>query len=313
MSARRADRPAFRTPENEIAFFAAYDAALARWPLPVTPITVVSEYGTTRINACGPEDGRPLVLLPQGGATSTIWYANVAALAADHRVYAVDLLGDPGRSVHDGHPIRRAESMTAWLDTVLDHLGLDSTALMGHSYGGWIALTYALHASQRVERLALLDPTQCFAGYRFGYLLRVTPLVARPTEARARAYVDWESGGAPARGLVDSAWSTVHALGAAHFPSSRPVTGPRPSAERLRSLTVPTLVLLAERSRTHDSAQVADAARRLLPDAEVAVLPGISHTVAPMADPEPLNERVTRFLGTPDRSAPDPRPRTGVE
>ncbi|MGE7436119.1 alpha/beta fold hydrolase [Kitasatospora sp. NPDC001175] len=305
MGARPAGPPAFGTPEAETAFFSAYEAALARWPVPVTPATARSEFGTTRLNACGPEDGRPVVLLSGGGATSAVWYANVAALAATHRVYAVDLIGDPGRSIHDGRPIRRAEDMTAWLDTVLDHLGLDSTALVGHSYGGWIALTYALHAPHRVERLALLDPTQCFAGFRFGYLLRALPMLLRPTAARARAFIDWETGGAPARGLIDPAWSAVHALGTAHFPSSKPVTGPRPATERLRSLDIPTLILTAELSRPHRSSQVADHARALLPNAEVAVLPGVSHHAVPMADPALLNDHLTRFLDTPARTAPD--------
>jgi pimeloyl-ACP methyl ester carboxylesterase len=37
-------------------------------------------------------------------------------------------------------------------------------AVIGHSDGAWIGLSYALHAPHRVRRLALLDPTPCFAG-----------------------------------------------------------------------------------------------------------------------------------------------------
>jgi pimeloyl-ACP methyl ester carboxylesterase len=53
-----------------------------------------------------------------------------------------------------------------WLDAVLDRLGIETTDVCGHSYGGWIGLGYALHAPARVNRLVLLDPTQCFAGFR---------------------------------------------------------------------------------------------------------------------------------------------------
>jgi hypothetical protein len=38
------------------------------------------------------------VVLSGGGATSTVWFANVAELARDHRVFAVDTMGDVGRS-----------------------------------------------------------------------------------------------------------------------------------------------------------------------------------------------------------------------
>ncbi|MGW4893551.1 alpha/beta fold hydrolase [Kitasatospora sp. NPDC004240] len=275
------------------AFLAAYDATLARWPVPFETVDVPTEHGTTRVTVCGPLDGRPLVLLHGGGATSTVWLATVGALAATHRVHAVDLIGDPGRSVHSGRPLDGVEGLTGWLDAVLDHLGLDGTDLCGHSYGGWIALEYALRHRRRVRRLALLDPTQCFAGFRPGYLLRALPLLLpRRTADRARSYLRWEAGGT----ALDAGWAEVFALGHAGFPASRVVTGPRPSAERLRELAAPTLVVLAERTRTHDPRRVAEAAARALPHGEVTTLPGTSHHTLPFAAPEQLNTRLGEFL-----------------
>ncbi|MFE2937966.1 alpha/beta fold hydrolase [Streptomyces sp. NPDC059255] len=89
----------------------------------------------------------------------------------------------------------RTAWLTAWLDALLDGLGLARTHLCGHSYGAWLAARYALHAPQRVDRLALVDPTQVFAGFRPGYLLRALPTLIRPSEARARAFVAWETAG----------------------------------------------------------------------------------------------------------------------
>ena len=37
----------------------------------------------------------------------------------------------------------------SWLDDVLDQLGLNAAAFCGHSYGSWLALSYALHAPAR--------------------------------------------------------------------------------------------------------------------------------------------------------------------
>ncbi|MFF1904016.1 alpha/beta fold hydrolase [Kitasatospora sp. NPDC058218] len=276
------------------AFLAAYDAVLARWPVPVEPLTVRTPHGTTRVNACGPRDGRPLVLLHGGGATSTGWLDTVEALtAAGHRVLAVDLIGDPGRSRHDGDPLGGVPGLLGWLDAVLDRLDVPEADFCGHSYGGWIALEYALHAPARVGRLALLDPTQCFAGFRPGYLLRALPLFLPPrTAGRARSYLDWESRGSG----LDAGWREVHALGHAGFPASRVVTGPRPTRLRLRTLGAPTLVLLAERSRAHDAGRVASAARSALPDATVAVLPGLSHHNLLTARPAELTGPLTAFL-----------------
>lgn len=79
------------------SFRAAYDAVLGRWPGPVEAVDLATPYGVTRVNRCGPAAAPPLVLLPGGGSTSTVWGACVAAGAARaHRVHAVDLVGDPG-------------------------------------------------------------------------------------------------------------------------------------------------------------------------------------------------------------------------
>ncbi|MFB7337122.1 alpha/beta fold hydrolase [Streptomyces adustus] len=273
-------------------FVAAYDALLARWPTGTAELTVPTPYGPTRVHAYGPQDGAPLVLLHGGGATGTSWFANASPLGALHRVYAVDILGDVGRSERAGLPLRTPRDLTAWLDAVLDGLGLPAAALCGHSYGGWVAAAYALHRPRRVERLVLLDPTQVFGGYQPGYLLRVLPMLLRPTAQRVGAYLDWESAGTG----VDEDFKRLYVLGATLRGRGRPVVGrtldPGP-------LAMPVLVLFAERSRVHDAEATADRARRLLPRARVEVLPGLGHHTMPTAGAAAVNAIMLEFLGKP--------------
>ncbi|MDQ0796750.1 alpha/beta fold hydrolase [Streptomyces sp. B1I3] len=292
-------------PEALRAFHAAYDEVLtSHWPATTTQTDIPTPYGTTHLNSCGPEGAPPLVLLPGGGATSTVWFAQAARLARTHRVHAVDLVGDPGRSTAGERPVRTAADLTAWLDAVLDALGVERTALGGHSYGAWIALRYALHAPRRVGRLVLVDPTLCFAGFRPGYLLRALPMLIRPTEGRTRSFLAWETGGAE----LDPAWVRLRDA-AVHFPAARPVTGPRPSPEALRALDVPTLVLTAGRGRAQDADRVAATAVRLLPHAETATIPDATHHSLPLHPPEAgeLARAVEDFLTAPVRPVP-PRP-----
>jgi len=84
-------------------------------------------------------------------------------LARSHRVIAVDPPGQPAACGPSSRPPRTAAELADWLDQVLDGLALNRAALIGHCYGAWLALRYALHAPQRVSRLVLLDPTDCFA------------------------------------------------------------------------------------------------------------------------------------------------------
>ncbi|MET8571531.1 alpha/beta fold hydrolase [Streptomyces sp. NPDC004783] len=271
------------------AFDHAYDELRARWPQSTEERDIATPYGRTRVHVHGPADGSPLVLLPGGSATGLVWFANAAALGARHRVHAVDLMGDAGRTERRGRPLRNADDLMAWLDAVLDGLGLDHTHLCGHSYGGWLAVRYALHAPQRVDRLALVDPTQVFAGFRPGYLLRALPHLIRPSEARTRAFLAWETAGTH----PDETWQRLYAL-AATVPGRKIVAGGRPGVAGLR---MPVLVVLAERSRTHDAVKVAGLARRTLPHGEVVLLPGATHHSLPLTEPKQLNDRLLDFLG----------------
>src|SRR5215471_2270858 len=129
----------FRSAESESAFQAAYDAVLAKWPSSVDSVDVDTPYGVTRVNICGPADGPPVVLLPGAGATSTVWFNNVGTLIRSYQVFAVDLMGDFGRSVRDGQPIRTHADIVEWLDAVFAACEIDDPVLVGHSYGSWIA------------------------------------------------------------------------------------------------------------------------------------------------------------------------------
>ncbi|MGW2487604.1 alpha/beta fold hydrolase [Streptomyces sp. NPDC001606] len=277
------------------AFRVAYDRVLAKWPADRESLFVSTPFGDTHVNACGPRDAPPLLLLPGGdGATAASWYAQAAELSRIRRVYAADLIGRPGLGTPaDARPLRTADDLAVWLDALLDGLGAGAADVGGHSYGGWIALHHALRSRARVRRLFLLDPTQCFAGYRKSYLLRALPMLLRPAPGRVRAFLEWETG----RTDLDPDWLRLQEA-AAGFPAERPVTGPRPAPDALRALDLPVLLLVAANSRTHAAGEVADRARALLPRVRTAILPGVSHHALPQsAGPDDdVAGRLTAFL-----------------
>ncbi|MET9959856.1 alpha/beta fold hydrolase [Streptomyces sp. NPDC006326] len=256
------------------SFRAAYEAVLEQWPGPVEAARLPTPYGITRVNSCGPAGAPPLVLLPGGGATSTVWGG--CAATGEFRLHAVDLVGDPGLSVPaPGRPVRDVEALVRWLDAVLDGLGGGPVALGGHSYGAWIAAHYAARRPERLARLLLLDPTRVFAGLRPAYVVRALPMLVRPTPARIRGFLAWESGGA----AVDPGWLRLQDE-TARFPTARPATGRRPDLRGLGEL--PVQALFAADARCHDAARAAGAARAVLPDARIDVLPGVSHHALPL-------------------------------
>lgn len=279
------------TDESHSAFEAAYDALIARWGVPVEVLDVPSRFGATRVNACGPRDAPPLVLLHGGRSNSASWYANVAALARTRRVYAPDTIGDPGRSRNFGRPMRTRQDLLDWLAELVAGLEIQHADICGHSFGAWLALAHTLRAPRGgVGRLALLDPTQCFAGFAPACLWHALPTMLRPARGD-EAYLRWETGGAD----LDPDWLAVHRLSAA-VPTGRIIAGRRPKPSTLHALDIPVLVLLAERSRVHDIDTVAERVSRTLPHAVVDVLPDVSHHMIPFMRPERLNEKLTEFF-----------------
>ncbi len=278
-------------PADTAAFTAAYDAAVAAWPVPPTALRVPTPFGTTHVLAVGDPAAPAVVLLPGGGATAAVWSGTAAALASAHRVYAVDTIGDVGRSTTGRRRPRRPADLAAWSAALLDGLDATSVGLVGHSYGGWVALTCALALPDRIGRLALLDPTQVFAGLAPAYLAHAMPLLVRPTAARAVAFLDWETAGNP----PPQPWQAVYATGTVVGPTAI-VRPRRPSPAALAGLRPPALVVLAGGSRAHDPARVAEQARRRLPRASVEVLPGVSHHGMPLVHADELDELLVPFL-----------------
>jgi len=269
----------------------AYDAVLAQWPVPYETMDLPSRFGTTRVLAAGPPDGEPLILLHGGGATSAVWFADIMALSADRRVFAVDHICDAGRSVAVRGSVRTREDIVAWLESVLDGLALVRADVAGHSYGGWTALVFAL-GSRRVRRLALIDPSKCFAGFKPGYLLHALPMMLLGGETRRRRFMAWETGGRP----LDPAWLTLVATGAQGDNGAKVVMPKRPSDEELRGLDVPVLLFLAGQTRSHDIRKIEEQARRLLPDVTVVLLPDATHHTLPQQHAAELDPVLLDFL-----------------
>ena len=122
---------------------------------------VVDGYRTHYLS-CGPEDGKPLVLLHGGnfqtGLGSERWFPNMIPLGRNFRVIAVDQLGggetDPPRNIKDlGHVRVRADHIIAFIEA----LDAGAVHLLGQSQGSWIATYIALKRPDLVDRLILVD------------------------------------------------------------------------------------------------------------------------------------------------------------
>jgi pimeloyl-ACP methyl ester carboxylesterase len=121
--------------------------------------------------------GAPLVLLHGLGDSHRTW-RRVAPKLADHfRVLLLDLPGH-GLSDRPDAPYTLdwyAAMVLGWLDAI----GVETTAVVGHSYGGGVAQWMVLAARSRIERLALVAPGGLGRTVNFGLRVALFPVLGR--------------------------------------------------------------------------------------------------------------------------------------
>jgi pimeloyl-ACP methyl ester carboxylesterase len=265
----------YKSPEGARAVAERYREFLAQWPTPNQQLRLPTRQGETFVIACGREEAPALLLFHGSGANSAFWLGDVPAFAQHFRVYAVDMIGEPGLSAPVRPPLD-SEAHALWLDDVLKALGVERAAIAGISLGGWLALDYATRRPGRVDALALVCPGG--VGRQKNFLLKAFPLLflgawgqrklralvfgdALPTDtAEARAVGDF----------VDLIFK--------HF---RPRIDKLPAMndEALKALRIPVLAIVGGKDVLLDSADTKKRLESNVAGAEVVFLPEAGHVL----------------------------------
>ena len=235
-------------------------------------------------------------LLFDGG----MWRGQVEPLAALGRVVILD---GPGHGKSEPPPRFTLEDHADALLDAFGDLGIERAVVVGLSWGGMVAMRFALQHSSRVSGLALLDTSseaetlpdklryRAFialhrrAGFPYALFEReIAPLLFSPrtittrpelVEASYRRAMGFDREGAAKAGLA----VVVH----------------RKSVRaRLGEIRVPTLVMVG----ADDLAQPVEKAQNIangIPGAELVVLDGLGHMSA-VEDPAAVNARLVPFV-----------------
>lgn len=240
----------------------------------------------------GPDDGPVLILSPGLGGSGSYWTPNLAALSKDHRVLLYDHRGT-GRSGALPDGATSIAAMAADVLALMEALGIDRPAFLGHAIGGLIGLELGSVLAKRivVNGWPRLDPhtARCFDS-RLELLRRSGP----------QAYVH-----AQPIFLYPSGWSSRHSgmldLEAQHqlerFPPIETVER-RIAAARAYELrpgpACPTL-LVAAADDVLVPALCSELLAGELPGAEAAHLGWGGHACN-VTDPDAFNRLVLAFL-----------------
>lgn len=185
----------YKNNENKELIYKLYDDRLAKWAVPYEIIEVPTKYGKTSIIASGDINNPPVFLVHPMGLTATVWLPNVAELSKKYRVYAINTIGDLGKSElldFNNYP-KNGKNYSEWLNEVMDELQIDKCDVVAGSMGGWIAMNFAIHSPNKINHLVLLGP----AGIKsntFGIMRRLFKVMFFPTQKNKEAITKWTLG-----------------------------------------------------------------------------------------------------------------------
>ncbi len=243
--------------------------------------------------------GPPVVLVPGTLSDFRIWMNQVEPFSQHNRVLAYSRRYNwpnsaPGTGA-DGSMQRQVEDLAA----LINGMGLAPAHIVGHSYGGSIALFLALRHPEMARTLVLAEPGVWTA-------LENVPGMEADVKARqdftAAAAQAFASGDAErvAKTLLDfvapgvNPPSEIHSMFVSNVPAAKVEGGARFTCEDARTITVPTLVLTGDRSPVFFR-HMAEIVARCVPGAELARIPGASHPMQLM-NPQAFNNAVLAFV-----------------
>ena len=243
------------------------------------------------------EPAQPTVVFVHGAANDhSVWALQSRYFAWHGRnVLAVDL---PAHGRSAGEPLGSVDAIADWLAALLDAVGVDRAALVGHSLGSLAVLAAAARHPDRVGAIALLGPA-----------VPMTVSDALLAAARAGDHLAYELingwsfsagkqlGGNPVPGI----WMTGNALRLtertrpgvlyADLAACNDYAGGLDAATAVRC---PALLILGARDLMAPPRNT-DALVAALPDKKVVTLPGCGHAL--MAEqPDAVLDALRRFL-----------------
>jgi pimeloyl-ACP methyl ester carboxylesterase len=290
LSTRNKPTSIYRTPEHEALLMEGYDARLEAWPVPYESRYVDTEYGQVHVIISGPEGAPPLLLLHASAVSGVSWLENVGVLNERYRTYAIDTIGDVGRSelADLTHFPGNGQALSDLVADVSGKLGVERAPVVGASQGGFIATSYALHAPERVDKVVLLGPMG-YAGTSSS-VARILLASLFPLKPIQEDTVRWSFGDDPAVLDAYGDWLLTVIDGVASK-QARPTEF---SSEQLGSLQVPVLLVLGARDNLVGDPEKAKELVQDAPNIQVEVI-DTGHLLG-VERPEEVNKLILDFV-----------------
>lgn len=278
-----------------------YDLRAKKWPVSSKTKMIETSYGPTFVRISGPGSAASLVLLHGAGGNSLQWIPNIAALSQQYTVYAVDIIGDYGRSIYLAK-ITSADDYVNWLNELFSALGLvDHINMVGLSYGGWVTSQYALQFSRNLNKIVLLAPAGTFLPLSLKWILRAVPCVI-PFRYFTKNFLYWlledlakqgKAGRALIEEHIDESFLAIRSYKMRHMVNPTVLTD-----DELRDLNAPTLFIVGANEKIYSAHAAIERVHGIAPHIQTELIPDAGHDLT-IVQAEMVNKTVLEFLSRP--------------
>lgn len=308
----------YKSVDGYRAIMSWYDDALQLIDCDFESQFVKTRFGHTHMIAAGPQDAEPLILIPGVAGCAPLWHRQIPALAAHFRVYALDIVGQPGRS--DPYPPSFLnDDYTQWLCDVLDGLHIERAHFAGTSVGGWIVMKMGMEAPRRVDRIVMLSPTGVSRA-KLPVKIWLTKVLNKKKDANELENdltAKSVSSRSPGDGKTfDRHLARLMALCTRHYRVDRSVGVYNERSQKvdlgkglrvlrkfflseprreLRKMKMPSLLVFGEQETLYKPEPIVRRARKIIPQLETAIVPGAGHA-AIYDRPAEANRLIIDFL-----------------
>lgn len=225
------------------------------------------------------------VLLVHSSGFNARQWRRLAESLRDYRVLAPNLLGYDAPWTGPFHFRQDVEHLASKLD--------EPAHVVGHSYGGFLALQLALARPDLVRSIAVYEPV-AFALLTQAERADVDNVLGSPDDIEQwlSRFVDWWNGPGAWAALAEPTKAAFRAVG---WKVSQEVASlAADTASNYASITVPTLILAGEETRPVERLVVEKLARAL-PNARLQLFPGLGH-MGPIVAPDLVNAQIKTHI-----------------
>lgn len=265
----------YKKKESKKKVLELYENQIEKLGILYEDVYVDTSFGKTHIIKTGNKEGRPLLLLHGGNSTSAYNLLKSSFLLKDFLVYAVDIIGHPGKSEEITLP-STGYSYGKWASQVIGGLGYNKMLCCAGSFGAGVLAKLMCYYPSQVERCVLIVPSGISNEKGYKNMRMAIPILMYLLTGKEEYLIKCIMPMAITEENIDAdTYDTVknsidHVKVKTGMPSNV-------RAKDMQKCKAPTLVMAAEKDCLFPAKQVLERAERIIPHYEGYLLKDRGH------------------------------------